>query len=323
MFDLKNFLREKKKLVAGVLLATLLLAVILTMSRPGAITRQGGSAAGTDSFSLVMPEVGIAPGAIGAPAYKGIGRDMADEGFFPPIPPPTAGQTAAEVDQKIIKNGHLRLVVEKVSEAVTKATELAARKGGFVQSSSVTERGDGTYFGEIVIRVPAKEFEATMTEAKSFATVVKNETSSGQDVTEQYTDLQAQLRNAQAQEETYLQILKRAQTVEDILMVQERLGNIRSVIESLQGRLKYLENVTAYSTVSISLEEEPRVRVPTKEFRLGAIVREAAQKLVAVGQKLIAGLVRVVIVWGGILVPLALLAWLVHKAWLRFRKPKA
>ena len=95
----------------------------------------------------------------------------------------------------------------------------------------------------------------------------------GQDVTEQYTDLEAQLRNAKAQEEVYLEILKQAKTVEDILLVQDRLGNIRAVIEGLEGRIKYLENATSYSTITVSLQEEPVVRAPTKEFRLGASVR--------------------------------------------------
>jgi len=226
---------------------------------------------------------------------------------------PTAGQTAAEVDQKIVKNGYLRLVVEKVSDSASEIARLATARGGFVQSSSVTERGDGTYSGNVSVRVPVEKFEETMSAIKELATLVKSDTSTGQDVTEQYTDLQAQLRNAKAQEETYLAILKQARTVEDTLKVQERLGQIRSVIESYEGRLKYLENTTSYSTISVSLEEEATVRAPTKEFRLSAIFKNAVQTLVSAAQDLAAGLIYVVIVWGGILLPIALLAWIVWK----------
>lgn len=231
--------------------------------------------------------------------------------------PPTAGETAAEVDQKIIKNGYLRMVVDDVADAASRITGIATARGGFIQSSSVTERGDGTYTGEVTVRVPVAKFEEAKEEIKKLARVVRNENATGQDVTEQYSDLEAQLRNAKAQEEVYLEILKQAKTVEEILLVQDRLGNIRAVIEGLEGRIKYLENATSFSTITVSLEEEPVVRAPTKEFRLGAIVRDAVQTLVNALQSLVAGLVYAVIVWGGILLPIGILAWIVWKLWKR------
>ena len=231
--------------------------------------------------------------------------------------PPTAGQTAADVDQRIIKTGYLTMVVDSVSDAAGEVGDLAVKAGGFVQSSSVTERGDGRYSGQVDVRVPVDKFEDLMEAVKGLATLVRHETSTGQDVTEQYTDLEAQLRNAKAQEEVYLEILKQAKSVEDILAVQERLGSIRAVIESLEGRIQYLANATAYSTISVTLEEEAVVRAPTKEFRLGAIVRSAVQTLVGAAQELVAGLITVVIVWGGILLPIGLVAWVVWKLWKR------
>ena len=85
--------------------------------------------------------------------------------------------------------------------------------------------------------------------------------------------------------------------------------------------MKYLENATSYSTITVSLEEEPVVRAPTKEFRLGAIVRDAAQTLVNALQELVAGLIYAVIVWGGILLPIGLIAWIVWKIWKRRMMP--
>ena len=265
----------------------------------------GGGSAG-------YPGKTIAPTAPSAMPPVTAERDM-----YYPTPQPSAGPTAAEVDQKIIKNGYLRMEVAKVADAAADITGIATARGGFIQSSSVTERGDGTYSGDISVRVPVEKFEETMGEIKKLATVVRHETSSGQDVTEQYTDLEAQLRNAKAQEEVYLEILKQAKTVEEILQVQQYLGQIRAQIESYEGRLKYLQNMTSYSTISVALEEEPVVRAPTKEFRLGAIVRDAVQVLVNAVQDLVAGLIYVVIVWGGILLPVGLVAWVVWKIWKR------
>jgi hypothetical protein len=214
------------------------------------------------------------------------------------------------------------MVVNSVSESIDKISTLAGQKHGFVQSSSVTERGDGTHYGLISVRVPSKEFETAMNEIKALAAVVKNESASGQDVTEQYTDLEAQLRNATAQEQTYLKVLEKAISVEDILKVQQHLGSIRSTIESLQGRLKYLENVTSLSTIGVSLEEEPVVRLPTKEFRPLSAIKEAAQALIASAQKTLIALIWIVIVGGGLLLPWLLLAMIVYFIVKKLRRKK-
>lgn len=298
-------------LLIGIPAALILLAVA------GLISSMAVQRTGTDLTT--MPGYGESVGAPESPLYPDKSRDfdagvggevISDSGvIYPPQPEPSAGPTAAEVDQKIIKTGYLNIVVESVDETVTKSTALATGKGGFVQDSTVNEREDGTYFGSITVRVPSKEFETTMTEIKAFATVVKTESSSGQDVTEQYTDLEAQLRNARAQEAEYLEILQRAETVEEILMVQSYLSNIRYTIESLQGRIQYLENITTYSTISVALSEEPTVRIPTKEFRPGDTIKDAVQALVAIGQNVLEGLIYLVIIGGGLLIPLGLIAW--------------
>jgi len=146
-------------------------------------------------------------------------------------------------------------------------------------------------------------------EIKAYAASVTTESAQGQDVTEQFTDLEAQLRNAKAQEEEYLEILGQAETVEEILMVQSYLSSVRYTIESLEGRIQYLENRTSYSTISVAMSEEPTVRIPTKDFRFGATVSEAGQALVAILQNLAVAAIWLVVVGGGILLPAGLVVW--------------
>ena len=249
-----------------------------------------------------------------APAYdmaESAGESYGYDGGMMPRPiEPTAGATAAEVDQKIIKNGSLQLVVIDVADAAAKITAAASGRGGFTQSSTVTERADGTHAGYLTIRVPSRDFENLMTEIKALAAAVKNESANGQDVTEQYTDLEAQLRNAQAQEKTYLAVLDKAKSVEEILKVQDYLGRIRGTIESLTGRLKYLENVTSYSSISVTLEEEPKIQLPTKEFRPMTELKAAVQALISSLQGLAVSAIWLVIVGGGSLLPIVILIWL-------------
>lgn len=239
-----------------------------------------------------------------------------------PVPAPSAGETAAEADQRIMKTGSLNIVVDDVGAAAAQITSLAAGQSGFVQDSSVSEREDGTHYGYVTVRVPAAQFESVIAEIKKLANVVENESVSGQDVTEQYTDLEARLRNAQAQEATYLRILDQAKTVEDTLSVQRELTNIRYQIESLQGQLKYLSNKTDYSTISVYLSEEPTVGLPTKEFRPWTSVKEALRALGVVGQNMVIAAIWVVIIGGGIILPLALIVWLIVKIVRRFRQRK-
>jgi hypothetical protein len=314
-------MQNRKPFVIGVV-AVVALAVVLsslTLLRDARTVTSSGGSAGLGIMPSAAPRMLTKSSAIAEMAYD------ASEGGRPsvgmPVPmPPTAGETAAEVDQKIIKNGSIRMVVDDVSASSDRIAALALAKGGFVQGSSSSERTDGTHEGYVTVRVPAKHFESTMTEIKALAKLVRNDSTNSQDVTEQYTDLEAQLRNAKKQEETYLAVLAKANTVEDILKVQERLGSIRGVIESLEGRMKYLENVTSYSTVSVTLEEEPVVRLPTKEFRPSAAVKEAVQALVGAFQQLVEALIWIVIVGGGIAVPVLLLALVVRAAIRRAKK---
>ncbi len=283
--------------------------------------RNGDAFANTN---VLRQEVSLRYGNAGMGGKKGVSittpvaPSVMNDSLVVPRPyPDAAGETAADVDQKIVKTGSLDMLVENVSEAVEEMGSLAVQRGGFVQSSNVSEGGNGVYYGEVVVRVPVEAFESAMADLRSLATLVRSESANGQDVTEHYTDLEARLRNAEAQEKTYLDILKQAKNVEDILSVQERLGSIREQIETLKGRIRYLANTTSFSTISLTVSEEPVVRAPTKEFRPVTIVKAAFQTLVVVGQQAVAGMIWLVIVWGGILLPISFVTWLIYRVWKR------
>ena len=217
---------------------------------------------------------------------------------------PTAGLTAAEADQKIIKTGYLDLQVNDVAESVSKITAYTNGTGGFVESSDAQEREDGSHYGNMTVRVLSANFETSMNEVASYATLVQTRSSQGQDVTEQYTDLEARLKNAQAQEQEYLKILKQATSVEDILAVQQYLGQVRQEIESYQGQIKYFSNQTSYSTITVGLSEAAGVRLPTKAFRPFDTLKDAIQGLGALGQRLVEGIIYLVIIGGGVALPI-------------------
>lgn len=234
----------------------------------------------------------------------------------------SAGQTAAEVDQKIIKTGYLTITVDGVIEKVQAISSAATTTGGFVQSSSVSEDGEGDMIGYVVIRIPADKFESTMQSVKDLAVHIESESSEGQDVTEHYTDLEARLNAAKAQEAQYLLILEDTSTVGEVLAVQEHLAMVRSDIESLEGQIQYLANQTKYSTISINASEETKVSIPSAKFDLIRDAKEAAKFTVALGQKAITALIWIVIVGGAIAIPLAIIGGAGRLITKRTRKSK-
>lgn len=238
------------------------------------------------------------------------------------IPPMMGGQTAAEAEPRIIKTADLSIGVDGVAAKTAEIATLATGRGGFVQSSTIVEDEQGYKSGYITVRVPSDKFDDTVKAIKDIAVRIDRESINGQDVTEQYTDLEARLRSAKAQEEQYLVILDKAETVQDILAVQSYLQSIRYEIESLQGQLDSLGNQTDYSTISVTLTEEVRVQVPAEKFDLVRDVKLAARYVVILFQAGLTLGVWLLIVGGAIVIPLGLFGvlavWVIKKIVARF-----
>lgn len=222
----------------------------------------------------------------------------------------TAGsEDFSSVTPKVIKTGSLSLTVKTTSDTLTAVTAIAASYNGFVQSSNQWVQSDNTDAATVTIRVGSAYFEQALLDLKNLATVVNSESISGQDVTEEYVDLQSRLKNLQAEEEQYLVILNKATTVEDLLNVSDYLARVRGQIEEIQGRLKYLNNRTDYATITISVYEEASVVVPTDDWQPVVVAKQAFNKLVQTGQNTIDSLIWLVI-FG---IPFLILVWVLYR----------
>ncbi len=188
------------------------------------------------------PAPPLPPGAI---------REYADEGksSVAQVEPGDAG-----IDRRIVKTGYLTLEVEDIAKAITDIAGVAKELGGYVVSSNKQGDKDTTY-GRISIRVPAERFDEAFDRLRKLAVNVPSESTQSQDVTEEYTDLKAQLRNLEATEAQYLELLKKAQTVEDMLAVQRELSNVRGQIERVKGRIQYLERTSDMALIEVNLQK--------------------------------------------------------------------
>jgi len=157
-------------------------------------------------------------------------------------------------DRMVIRSAYLSLVVDDVSASMTRISSLATSFGGYVVSSNLGEQQNRLY-ASISFRVNADRFNETLQALRDLAADVRSESTSGQDVTEEYVDLDATLRNLEASETQLLELMTLAGTVEDILKVQQRLVDTRREIEQIKGRMQYLEQSAALSYIEVSLEQ--------------------------------------------------------------------
>lgn len=162
-----------------------------------------------------------------------------------------------QIERKIIRNADLTLEANAPEEAMAKINQIAESKGGFVvesQQSSSDSKAATRDVVTMIVRVPAARFNETLEEIRKTASRVLVETVKGEDVTEEFIDIEARLKTKKALEQQFLEIMKQAKSVEDALNVQTELADVRGEIEKIEGRRRFLENQSSLSTVKIRLQ---------------------------------------------------------------------
>jgi hypothetical protein len=233
--------------------------------------------------------------------FGGVGNASSD---LPPIGP------------AVIKTASLNLEVEgdDFNSSVQDAVDIAKRHGGFVLT---TELGGGdSKRGSVVVRVPAEQFESALGELKGLGDV-KRESISGQDVTQEFVDLSARLRNFEAQESVLLGLMEKASTVSASIRVQRELSSVQLEIERLRGRINYLDDQTSFSTITVDMREAGAAP-PKPAGTIGRAWEQAKDTFMAV--------ISATIIGAGFVIPIALLlviAGLVYRLAVKPRLPAA
>jgi len=177
----------------------------------------------------------------------------------------SSGQSDTIDTRRIIRNGSLDLLVNDVGQSIDKIGSIVTGMGGFVEKS--TQTNSGGHSASVTIRVPSARLDQVIAQIKGLATSVDRESVEVRDVTREYIDLDARLRNAQAEEAQYLQILKRATTIKDTLDVTEKLSDVRGRIEQFQGEMKFLTAQIDMSTLEILLRADADAAVAGIHWR--------------------------------------------------------
>lgn len=214
-------------------------------------------------------------------------------------------------ERLVIKSGTLSLLVKAVRESVDQMQKLAADLEGFVVDSQITvvDEKKENLRATVTIRVPSEKFDEALKTLKDSALKVTSERTSGQDVTEEYTDLQSRLRNLEATEAQLLKIMERAGEIKDVLSVQQELTRVREQVEKTKGRIKFLEESAAMSRITAHFAtEEEELPIVEEGWRPLATAKAALRTLVSFGQAVADKLIFALVFFSPVIV-IVLVIW--------------
>ena len=238
-------------------------------------------------------------------------------------------------NRMIVKNADVRLTVKDSDVAIDRATQIIGDAGGYIVSSRVWYQdyyGNNLKYAAITIGVPVEEFEKVLSRLRGLAIKVVDETAAGDDVTDQYVDLQSQLTNLEATRARIQDFLKDAKTIDEALRINQELSNIEGQIEQIKGQMNYLNDRSAYSTITLNLEPELPILTPTPTatpyptatpipWNPGQTYGDAKNTVTVVYQGIGNFLIWLVVVILPIVLPPALLLWAIWK-WLNKKTVK-
>ncbi|RKQ35690.1 DUF4349 domain-containing protein [Oceanobacillus halophilus] len=159
-------------------------------------------------------------------------------------------------DRKVIYTANIDAEVKNLESALQSIQTKAAEYDGYIVESSISgETEDRTANGHITARIPQSHFQEFMLFVEDGSTNVLESSTTGQDVTEEYIDLESRLKSKVIVEERLLSFMEQAEETEDLLNISNDLAQLQEEIEEITGRMNYLENKADLATVTIYLQE--------------------------------------------------------------------
>lgn len=194
----------------------------------------------------------------GAGAYDGdyeTGTSSASDSLIDP-------ETAAEKEEKLVYRADLRIETRKYEETVGKLRETVKQYKGFFVYENEYESGyswkyekqNGTMHLNVTVRIPAKDFQAFLDSMDSVGRVISRNTSAD-NITKQYNDTTIQIEALQKQEARLLEMMDKAETIEDMILVEKRLTEVQTDLNLLMTRRDNMDTDVAYSTITLDIDE--------------------------------------------------------------------
>lgn len=190
------------------------------------------------------------PSIIEVPDEEGISEEIS----FDVEVSQTGSSSYKFIDRKLIKNGDLTFETSDVKRTKSKVEAICKELNAYISNESQNNYGERLQYNQI-IRVPADQFDLLLQKIEGEAVKIESKNIHTQDVTEEFIDVEARLKTKKELETRYRELLKQAKTVQDMVSIEGQIAAVRSEIESMEGRLTYLKNQVAFSTLNVSYYE--------------------------------------------------------------------
>jgi len=310
-------LKRRRLLSLAIVLAVLACMALTVTANMGRNAAFAPSLSANKTLSQPIPQATAAM----AEMHFSVGSELGGRasGSIPPSEPNTGGANQPSNpnwDRMIIRTATLQIQVKDVAPSLDTVRNMAGAHGGYVSQSESRLEGENTV-ATITLQVPVREFDNVIAKLRKVGIKTLGENVSSSDVTEEYTDLQSQLRNLQATEQRMLVLMQKAERIEDILALDREMRQIQGEIERTQGRLNYLGKRSEMSTITVSLYPEAAAVAPLTKPAEAWDPVQVAQRAWEASLELLSGIASAVItvavfMWWAI--PFLLLAaWLARR----------
>ncbi len=188
---------------------------------------------------------------------------------------PTPQQAANESAKKIIKDGTMAIKTEDIVASKKNMDGILKQLNAYYETEEL-QNTESSISYNLRIRIPANNFEALISSIENGSDEITLKNIQARDVTEEFVDITTRLANKRAYLQRYTELLSKANNVEDILKIEENIRTLQEEIESTEGRLKYLSDQVAFSTLSLNLfKEKPYVYKPQVQDKFTERVKKA------------------------------------------------
>lgn len=220
----------------------------------------------------------------------------------------------------IIKTGTMGIEVDKYDDAAVKVNEIVKKYGGYVSNTTSSQNSSGKKQGTLVLKVPADKYEALVSETSTLGKVMTQNINAN-DVTEEYIDLEARLKTQKELEQRLIKLLaEKTARLTDVVEVEQKLASVRQVIESIDGKMRYMRNQSEMSTLTLSLYE-PAILVTSSGggffYELGQGVKKGLRGFTDI----LSGMIMLLIALLPVIIFVLVILWIIRKV-IRNRKKK-
>lgn len=233
-----------------------------------------------------------------------------------PTQGPSWGASKAAMKRMVITTANISLEVKNLNETYKALRGIAVKGNGYITQSNMNLT-EGEKTGTMTIRLPVTGYEQALEEIRKLGKILSNE-ETGDDVTEEYVDLQSRIKNLRIEETTFQTLMKNVKKMQDIITIEEQLGRIRGEIEQVTGRMKFLNNQVSLSTINITYSEPVPSVKKVIDWDVSRSASGAWNALTAIGRAIVTAVIWILIVF----IPIGLVLFVIYKIIRRVMRKK-